>query len=81
MVGCIIPFTPYVIYSQLLSVYASWRYGMWISLIWNSLVFIGLASTYFPKSHPRMDGFSKREIFSQIDYLGAILSIVGITLL
>ncbi|KEF63531.1 uncharacterized protein A1O9_01509 [Exophiala aquamarina CBS 119918] len=80
MTGCIIPFTPYVMYSQLLSVHATWRWGQWIALIWNGFVFIGLATTYFPKSHPRMEGFTKRKILARIDYIGAILSITGITI-
>jgi len=49
--------------------------------IWNVIVFIGLATTYFPKSHPRLEGLSKKQILGRIDYLGAILSITGITLL
>ena len=49
--------------------------------IWNGLTFVGLATTYFPKAHPRMEGFKKRDILKQIDYVGAILSIIGLTLL
>lgn len=80
MTACIIPFTPYVMYSQLLSVHATWRWGQWIALIWNGVVFVGLATTYFPKSHPRMEGFTKRKILARIDYIGAALSITGITI-
>lgn len=80
MTACIVPFTPYVMYSQLLSRHATWRWGQWIALIWNGVVFVGLATTYFPKSHPRMEGFTKRKILSRIDYVGAVLSITGITL-
>jgi MFS family permease len=80
MTACIVPFTPYVMYSQMLSVHATWRWGQWIALMWNGIVFIGLATTYFPKSHPRMEGFTKRKILARIDYVGAILSITGITL-
>lgn len=54
---------------------------MWISIIWNAVVLVGLVTTYFPKSHPRMEGYSKRMILSRIDYVGAFLSIIGITLL
>lgn len=68
-------------YCQLLSTRASWRWGQWICLIWNGLTFIALAATYFPRMHPRMEGLTKRKIFSQIDYVGGILSIVGITIL
>jgi predicted MFS family arabinose efflux permease len=81
VVGSILPFTPYVMYSQLLSTRSSWRWTMWICLIYNAVVFVGLAATYFPKSHPRMEGFTKRMILQQIDYVGAVLSIVGITIL
>ena len=49
--------------------------------MWNAVVFIGLAATYFPKAHPRAEGFSKRQILKDIDYVGALLSIVGITIL
>jgi hypothetical protein len=81
MVGNIILFSPYVMYAQLLSTRASWRWGMWISLIWNAVVFVGLATCYFPKAHPRMGGMSKVAILKQIDYIGAILSTVGICIL
>lgn len=54
---------------------------MWISLIYNGVTFIGLAVTYFPKAHPRMEGFTKSMVLKRIDYVGAVLSITGITLL
>lgn len=54
---------------------------MWISLIYNAVVLLGLLLTYFPKAHPRMEGFTKMTILKQIDYVGATLSIVGITIL
>jgi MFS family permease len=76
----IIPFAPYLLYAQLLSTYYTWRWGLWITLIWNALAFIGVSTTYFPKSHPRMEGFTKRKILAQIDYIGAVLSITGITI-
>ncbi|KAH7142914.1 major facilitator superfamily domain-containing protein [Dactylonectria estremocensis] len=77
----LLPFTPYVMYSQLLSIHATWRWTMWLTLIWNAFVLIGLAFTYFPKDHPRVEGVSNRDILRQIDYVGAVLSITGITLL
>ncbi|KAI1612526.1 putative major facilitator superfamily transporter [Exophiala viscosa] len=80
MTGVIIPFTPYVMYSQLLGTYHTWRWGQWICLIWNGITFIGLVTTYFPKAHPRMEGFNKKMILARIDYVGAFLSITGITL-
>lgn len=67
-------------YSQLLSTYVTWRWGAWISLIYNGLTGLGLAFTYFPKAHVRADGFTRREILQRIDFLGAFLSITGLTL-
>jgi hypothetical protein len=67
-------------YSQLLSTYVTWRWGAWISLIYNGLTGLGLAVTYFPVAHVRAEGFSKRQILKRMDLLGAFLSIVGLTL-
>jgi hypothetical protein len=47
----------------------------------NGLVTIGLTLTYFPKAHPRTQGLSKSQIIRNIDYVGGVLSIVGVTLL
>jgi hypothetical protein len=76
----VFPFTPYVMYSQLLSTYVTWRWGAWISLIYNAITGIGLAATYFPHAHVRAEGFTKMEILKRIDFVGAILSITGVTL-
>lgn len=81
MIACILPFTPYVIYGQLISSRASWRWAIWMCLFYNAVVLIGLATTYFPKGHPRMEGVTKKKIMTRIDYIGAILSIVGLTIL
>jgi hypothetical protein len=67
-------------YSQLLSTYVTWRWGAWISLIYNGLTALGLLVTYFPQAHVRAEGFTKREILKRIDFLGAFLSITGLTL-
>ncbi|KAL1894032.1 hypothetical protein Sste5346_006174 [Sporothrix stenoceras] len=80
MVVFLLPFTPYVLYAQLLSSRSTWRWTMWISLMYNGVVFVGLLFTYFPKAHPRMANVSKRDILKQIDYVGAVLSIVGLTI-
>ncbi|KAF2429064.1 putative major facilitator superfamily transporter [Tothia fuscella] len=76
----VFPFTPYVLYSQLLSTYSTWRWGPWISLIYNGITAVGLAVTYFPHAHVRAAGFSNREILKRIDFIGAALSIIGLTL-
>ena len=76
----VLPFTLYVMYSQLLSTYVTWRWGAWISLIYNGLTGIGLAVTYSPHTHVRAEGFTKTEIMKRTDSLGAFLSITGLTL-
>lgn len=47
----------------------------------NGIVTVGLIFTYFPKAHPRTQGQSKRQIIKDIDYIGGLLSITGLTLL
>jgi MFS family permease len=80
MIACILPFTPYVIYGQLLASHTSWRWGIWLCLFYNVIVLIGLAVTYFPKGHPRMEGMTRKKILLRIDYVGALLSLVGLTI-
>ncbi|KAH8706051.1 putative major facilitator superfamily transporter [Talaromyces proteolyticus] len=79
LTAAIIPFAPYMMYSQYFSTYTTWRWGLWIALIVNGTGGIFLALTYFPKrvSQSRL---SKKEILGQVDYIGAFLSIVGLTL-
>jgi len=67
-------------YSQLLSTYHTWRWGPWISFIYNVVCTIGLLVSYFPKAHVRAEGFTARQILKRIDYAGAFLSIVGLSL-
>ncbi|QDS78157.1 hypothetical protein FKW77_005044 [Venturia effusa] len=76
----VFPFTPYVMYAQLLSTHATWRWGPWISLIYNGITLIGLTVTYFPHAHVRAEGLSRGAILKRIDFLGAFLSITGLTL-
>lgn len=80
MIACIIPFTPYVIYGQLISSRVTWRWGIWLCFIYNAVVLVGLSFTYFPKGHPRMEGMTKKKIAARIDYVGAALSITGLTI-
>lgn len=76
----LVPVTPYVMYSQLLSVYVTWRWTMWISLIICALPTVGLIITYWPKSeHTAVQ--NRKEMIKSIDWLGGFLSIVGVILL
>ncbi|KAJ5368794.1 major facilitator superfamily domain-containing protein [Penicillium cataractarum] len=76
----LIPFALYVLYAQLLSYYHTWRWTIWLSLIYNGLFFLGVLTTYFPKKRYDPDNTQEAATFRNIDYVGAVLSIVGITL-
>ncbi|CAG5158691.1 uncharacterized protein ALTATR162_LOCUS5208 [Alternaria atra] len=79
----VLPFCPYLLYVELWSHSddgIGWRWGPWCALIFNGIVGIGLALTYFPQNHSRGDGFSRRAILKRIDYIGGVLSITGLTL-
>jgi hypothetical protein len=32
LTACVIPFSPYVMYTEFFSTYGTWRWGMWICL-------------------------------------------------
>ena len=76
----VVPFCPYVLYSQEFSTHATWRWGAWISLIYNAITAVGLLLTYFPHAHVRTEGMSRAAILKRIDFLGGFLSIAGLVL-
>ncbi|KAF2110595.1 major facilitator superfamily domain-containing protein [Lophiotrema nucula] len=79
----VIPFCPYLMYVEMWSHHdtkVGWRWGPWLSLIYNGIIGIGLIFTYFPHNHTRAEGFSRRSILKRIDYIGGVLSITGLTL-
>lgn len=49
--------------------------------IYNGLTFLGLLFCYFPLGHARAAGLSTMAVIKKIDYIGGILSIIGLTLL
>ena len=54
---------------------------MWIVVIYLSAALVGLAVTYFPKSHHRADAARRLTIFKELDIMGGVLSITGLVLL
>ncbi|OQU96911.1 hypothetical protein CLAIMM_02926 [Cladophialophora immunda] len=78
--GCILPFSPYAIYTTELGMHSTWRWGIWIALIWNAMATVGIAIFYFPQSQVRGQRKTVREILPKIDFVGALLSIGGLTL-
>lgn len=49
--------------------------------IYNFVAFVGMLFTYFPEKYIVLERESKRDILKKMDWLGAVLSISGITLL
>lgn len=58
----------------------TWRWGTWISLIYNAVTLVGLALFYFPHAHTRAEGMGFAAVAKRIDYVGGALSIIGLTL-
>jgi len=77
----ILPFVPLGIYALNLSVYATWRWNVWIPLIWTV---IGQVMTFiFYRPPPRVfHGHTEtmQEKLLRIDWLGFFLSFAGTTL-
>ncbi|KAI4606403.1 hypothetical protein J4E80_010155 [Alternaria sp. BMP 0032] len=81
----VLPFCPYLLYVELWSHSTSgpgWRWGPWVALIFNAIVGVGLALTYFPqRANTNSDPtYSRKAILKRIDYVGGVLSITGLTL-
>ena len=49
--------------------------------IYNVVAFIGIAVFYFPEKHHKALPGSKWDILKKVDFVGALLSIAGVTLL
>ncbi|KAL3481710.1 major facilitator superfamily domain-containing protein [Aspergillus californicus] len=83
--GCLLPFTPYVLYSQLLSTHRTWRWGVWICLIWNGVWTLVIILFYFPQPSLSRTETSRSDMMKQtvkkIDVVGGVLSITGVVLL
>ncbi|KAF2165420.1 hypothetical protein M409DRAFT_55818 [Zasmidium cellare ATCC 36951] len=73
------PFTPYVLYGQLIATRSTWRWTIWLCLIYNAIFGVGIVATFFPESNTAKK-ISTREVLRRIDYVGALLSIGGISL-
>ncbi|KIW45798.1 uncharacterized protein PV06_04152 [Exophiala oligosperma] len=75
------PFGPYPLYCQLLSTRATWRWGIWMVLIFQGIALLGAALLYFPSKHSRLVGLARKDVIKNIDYVGGLLSLAGLTLL
>lgn len=80
LVFTILPFTPSVLWAQLIASHAGWRY---CGALCGSWVAVGLALTavfYFPPPRVNSQGLTRKEIIRRIDYIGGVLSISGMIL-
>jgi Fungal trichothecene efflux pump (TRI12) len=80
LVFTIIPFCPSVLWGQLIASHSSWRYVGLVCGVWAFLGLVLTAIFYHPPPRVNGIGMSKREVLSQIDYVGGFLSIAGMIL-
>jgi hypothetical protein len=80
LVFTIIPFCPSVLWSQLIAYHAGWRWCGLLCGVWVSIGFFLTLFFYFPPPRPNSLGLSRREILSQVDFVGGLLSIGGMVL-
>ncbi|ORY86964.1 fungal trichothecene efflux pump [Protomyces lactucae-debilis] len=81
LIWTIIPFAPLGVYALLLAEHATWRWVVWISVIW---VAIGQVLTFF-FYHPPPRVFhgkvrSLRERLALVDWVGSALALIGLVL-
>ncbi|KAK8212787.1 hypothetical protein M8818_002952 [Zalaria obscura] len=80
LIFTIIPFCPSVLWGQLIASHSSWR---WIGLLcglWATIGFLMTFFFYFPPPRVNSLGLTRREVLSQIDYVGGLLSVSGMLL-
>lgn len=80
LVFTILPFTPSVLWGQLIAAHAGWRYCGALCGAWAAAGFIMTLLFYFPPPRVNSEGLTGRQILSQIDYVGGLLSISGMIL-
>lgn len=75
----ILPFCPSVLWAQLITKASSWRYNGILVGVWN---FIGLLLCVFCYKDPSRltEDYTFRHVLKELDYIGGLLSTVGITL-
>jgi MFS family permease len=78
VVFTILPFCPSVLYAQLIAQSSSWRYNGVLVGVWN---FVGLLLVIFAYKDPSRltEEYTARHVLRQVDYIGGILSTVGVT--
>ncbi|MCJ1259289.1 hypothetical protein MMC24_007125 [Lignoscripta atroalba] len=80
LIFTIIPFCPSVLWGQLIAEHAGWRYCGALCGAWGAVGLLMTLFFYFPPPRVNSQGLSKKEIISQIDFIGGFLSIAGMLL-
>jgi Fungal trichothecene efflux pump (TRI12) len=80
LIFSIVPFCPSILWGNLIAYHSNWRYCSLICGVWCAIGFVMTAVFYFPPPRPNSSGLSRREVLSQIDWIGGFLSVVGMIL-
>jgi hypothetical protein len=71
---------PQLLYVVLVTRASTWRYLFLITGLWNFIGLVGLLFCYHPPPRHNVEGLTTKDILRRIDYMGALLSIGGVTL-
>jgi MFS family permease len=80
MISSLLLFCPSTLWAQLISTHSSWRFVGLLSALWSFIGFLLVTVFYFPPPRVNSLGLSRRDIITQIDIVGGMLSISGIIL-
>lgn len=80
LIFTILPFCPSVLWAQLISAHAGWRYCGLVCGVWAAIGFVLTFMFYNPPQRSNSTGLSKMEIVQRIDWLGGFLSTSGVIL-
>lgn len=80
LIFTIFPWSASVLWAQLIAYYSNWRYVGLLAGVWNGLGLVFTLLFYFPPPRPNRQSLSKKEIISNIDFVGGFLSIAGLIL-
>ncbi|KAB8336981.1 hypothetical protein FH972_021285 [Carpinus fangiana] len=73
----ILPWTPAVMYAQLIHRSSSWRYIGLLCAVWAFAGLVFTALFYWPPPRLNSEGYSKKKTLQRIDWVGGLLSISG----
>jgi hypothetical protein len=80
LVFTIIPFSPSVLWGQLIASHAGWRSCGALCGAWAGVGLLMTAFFYFPPPRVNSRGLTRREVINEIDFVGGFLSISGMLL-